>query len=292
MNTEHVQRVHDELREVGVTKYGMKKLEVKELPSIIQPDEHIGGAVYGQVGGGSSAMLVATNKRVLFVDHRPLFSTSDELTYDVVAGVQKVTTGLFTAVTLHTRVTDYTLRYVNPKCANIFVSYIDKMRITIGSLGSPMQSATALKPTPEITYDTADKKAMDFLRQNEVAVLSSVDRTGNVRGSVVYYHVEQSGLIYIVTKDKTNKVRNIVGHGQVALTVYEPDTLKVLQISGVADIEGRPAERESAFKALVHTRKVGGKTVFPPVTKLKSGGFIVLRITPQSFNFTDYAAVE
>ena len=96
------------------------KSESRYLPHIIHDDEHIMGVVYGQYSGGS-AMLIATDHRVIFLDRKPLFTTMDELTYDVVSGIKLDRSGLFVSVVLHTKIANYTIRYANAKCANKFV---------------------------------------------------------------------------------------------------------------------------------------------------------------------------
>lgn len=124
----HAERVRQELKQVGVTGYGLLKSESTYLPTLIHEDEHIGGAINGRTADGS-VMLIATDHRIIFLDRKPLFTTMDELTYDVVSGVKLSKVGFFTSVTLHTRVTEYALKYVNINCANNFVKYIEERRL-------------------------------------------------------------------------------------------------------------------------------------------------------------------
>lgn len=69
----HRQRVISELKNAGMTTYGTMKMETEKLPSIIHDDEHIGGVVYGRTTGEKigSAMIIATDKRVIFLDVKP-----------------------------------------------------------------------------------------------------------------------------------------------------------------------------------------------------------------------------
>lgn len=133
MSQDHKLRVLNELRQVGVSRYGMTKFSVRYAYKVIHKDEHVKGAVYGRYKeeGGTSfneGLLIATDKRVLFLDHKPGFTKTDEMTYDVVSGINKTTT-LFSAVTLRTRLGDYMLRFANPRCASIFANYVEKRRI-------------------------------------------------------------------------------------------------------------------------------------------------------------------
>ncbi len=134
MNTAHKKRIGDELRAVGVTKMGMKRFSVRYLPNIIHENEHIGGVVYGRYrpkqGGPAlnEGLLVATNTRVIFLDHKPGYTDIDEITYEIVSGINK-TTAVFSSVTLHTRLGDYTVRFANPRCAETFVHYVERRRL-------------------------------------------------------------------------------------------------------------------------------------------------------------------
>jgi hypothetical protein len=130
----HKQRVFKELKNVGVTWYGMLKFAPHYLPKIIHNDEHIMGAVYGRYTDKAGAnnwnegMLVATDLRVIFLNHKPGYTKIDEMTYDVVSGVSMTTAG-FSAVSLRTRLGDYKFRFANKRCSEIFVEYVERRRI-------------------------------------------------------------------------------------------------------------------------------------------------------------------
>ncbi len=119
-----MKRIQAELRAVGVGVVGIRTPEAKELAKMLHPDEHIGGVVYGRYSGGL-AWLIATDRRVIFMDKKPMFATTDELTYDAVSGVKNMKVSIFDSVILHTRIGDYNIRSVNSKSANIFVKYIE-----------------------------------------------------------------------------------------------------------------------------------------------------------------------
>jgi general stress protein 26 len=277
-------RVRDELKAVGVGPIGLRMPESKELARILEPDEHIGGAVYGKYSGGL-AWLVATDERVIFMDKKPFLTSTDELTYDVVAGVKSSRAGLFYSVVLHTRVADYAVRFINAKCANIFVKFVEMRRLESGK--SALQEAKEEGQLP--IFQDSSKAALDFLEDHDLAVLSTIDRTGNVHGAVVYYLIDQNNYIYILTKSETEKGHNVYAHSQVALTVYEPGTMQTVQLQGMAEIETNQATKKSVFDQISQPRPYRGQVQSPPVTKLREGSFMVIRITPTSMNFRDYA---
>ncbi len=121
----HRERIRHELIAAGVTSYGLIKAESRYLPRIINENEHIAAVIYGQ-HHSSSAMLLATDQRVIYLDKKPMTVHEDEINYAVVSGVQHTVHIFFATVILHTAVTNYELRFVNLKCAGRFADYIEE----------------------------------------------------------------------------------------------------------------------------------------------------------------------
>lgn len=124
----HAQRIKDELRGVGASFVDLLMPETRSLPFIIHTDEYIRGAVYGRTKDGVG-ILVATDRRIIFLDKKMLFMKFDEITYEVVSGISMGFSGLFGTLTLHTRIGDYTLKTLNQKCATKFAEYIETSRL-------------------------------------------------------------------------------------------------------------------------------------------------------------------
>lgn len=121
---DHARRVKKELMDMGLSWLGLGSMEARYLPTIIHTNEHLGGVVYGRSKDGR-AMLVATDRRVIYIDKKPLFENEDEISYDVVSGVSYGHSVLGSTVTLHTRVKDYPLKTTNRVSAEIFIRYIE-----------------------------------------------------------------------------------------------------------------------------------------------------------------------
>lgn len=283
MNERNLTDLKAELKVLGVGAVGLRTPEVKELVRILHPNERIGGVVYGRHSSGLT-WLVATDKRILFLNIKPLFSTIDELTYDVVSGIKSSHAGLFTTVVLHTRVSDYVIRFVNQKCAAIFIKYIETRRLESGEY--PPERPQQQK------FESSDDEATNFMKNHDLAVLSTVDRTGNVSGAVVYYMMDEDNFIYILTRSGTSKGRNVYAHSQVALTVHEVGTQQTAQLQGIAEVETDHQIKNDVFSIMVKPRKYTDQTQLPPVTKLKDGTFTVIRITPMNISYHDYAKAE
>lgn len=281
--TTHKQRVKDELVKAGVTGFGLLKLESRYLHKLIHEGEHIDGVIYGHYQKNDSGMMVATNKRVIFLDRKPFFTSTDELTYDVVSGVRENSSALLTAVTLHTRLGDYTFRYVNPKVAHKFVKAIERNHIELAGPASQVSD----KPKPPVRF-IIEQPADDFLRSNNLGVLSTLSREGVVQGSAIYYTTDDSGNVYILTKEGTDKARNILANDQVALTVTDTFNMQTLQIQGAASVVTDNNKRQQMFDKLFSMRSTTKGEQRPPVTQIEAGAYVILCIQPTKVTFNDY----
>lgn len=121
---EHRQRVLDDMKRLGASKLELLSSEANYLHKVIHHEEQIGGISFGHHESGY-CMLIATNRRVVFLDKKPFFANVDDITYDVVSGVSFGTAGFGSTLTLHTRIKDFKLMTLNDKSAKIFVDYVE-----------------------------------------------------------------------------------------------------------------------------------------------------------------------
>lgn len=300
----HRQRIKRELSKAGMTAYGQLKMSSRHLPKIIANDEHIHGVVYGWRGGGL-AMLVATNERIIYLERRPMFTSVDDLSYDIISGVRFMDAGLFPSINLHTRMGDYQLTYVNPACARQFEAYItSRIERLPGQLAAD-QSLFGKAPQLNEASDEDDttntlpeirpalpEDAREFLKQYEVGVLSTTNRTGQAAGAAVYYVLASDDCLYIITKSDTTKAHNMLANHYVSFTVFDPTKIKTAQIQGFAEIEADYEKKRHIFEQLIRFRNYGGEILMPPITQLSAGGFIAFKITPVRVAYYDYKHME
>ncbi len=289
--TAHQQRIKKELAQAGMTSYGQHKMSSRYLPNIIAEDEHIEGVVYGHSGTGLS-LLIATDRRIIYLERRPWFTSTDELSYEVVVGIRHIKAGLFPAIELHTRMGNYTLTYVNDKCASKFTEYIEGRieHLVLDHTDEPHpkdDTSPATEKPPQSKSPISDA-ARDFLRNHDVAVLSTTDRTGSVQGVTIYYLIGSDDKLYLMTKSDTAKAHAMLANHQVALTIFDANGAKTVQIQGYAEIEADPATKQTVFDYLIKTRNYDGQQTAPPVAQLDAGGFIAFRITPTTVQYSDY----
>jgi nitroimidazol reductase NimA-like FMN-containing flavoprotein (pyridoxamine 5'-phosphate oxidase superfamily) len=277
---DHKRRVKKELLSAGLTRYSLTKNETRRLPQVIHDDEHIGAAINGRSATGA-VMLVATDKRLLFLDCKSFYSSIDEISYDVVSGVMHHTQGLFSNIIVHTRVGEYNLRFVNNKQANKFVNYLESKQLeqsnSVRNKEAPDSFDASWQPLAK-PYEL-DNPARSFLQTNTIGVLSTIDRTGNVCGATVYYLCDPDDQLYILTKSETSKARNMLQHPQVALTIFDEYSIQSLQVSGLASVVTDVAVTNQVFSLLTKERQYKDNKSTTPVTKIQEGSFVVFRIS-------------
>lgn len=296
---DHKTRIKQELIAAGVTSYGLRKPTIHNLPSVIHPDEHIKGVIYGW-RDKNTATIVATDRRLIYMDHKPFFRINDEISYDFVSGISHNAQGRFSGVIIHTRAGDYNLRFVNTECAKVFVQYIESRGIehlknrSVGPIRKPVgndiptQKTTESKNMATEQQQPISSEVRDFLVGHDIAVLSTINRRGAVNGAVVYYLLGEENYFYIVTKSQTEKALNIMINPAVALTIFDEPDRKTVQLEGVADLITDKNDIKSVTTKLIKPRVYGGDVAWPPVSLLIAGEFVVIRVKPTSMKFMDY----
>ena len=138
---QHIERVYRDIIRLGANAYDRLLPETRALPGIIHPDEALRGIVYGRytwqtehsvVGHGA---LVATDRRVLLVNNKPLFAESDEIGYRAISAVSYSRVWPLCVVVLHTRVGDIHIRTFNDVCARTFVGCIESFLVKLAQNG-------------------------------------------------------------------------------------------------------------------------------------------------------------
>lgn len=121
-------RIRRELLDAGITLYGLLKSESRYLPKIMHDNEHVEAIVYGQ-HHSSSVMLIATDERIVFLDKKPMATMFDEVSYEVISGIEFDIHIFFATLVLHTPVKNYDIKFANLRCAERFARHIEKQRL-------------------------------------------------------------------------------------------------------------------------------------------------------------------
>jgi len=292
----HIKRVRRELKDAGMTKYGFFKLATDHVPEIIHDNEHIKAVVYGRLHGKiDSAMLIATDRRILFLDYKPLYKNVDEITYEVVSGVNVSVVAMFAAVVLHTRVKDYSLRFVNINCAEKFAQFIEShIESGIKHLNGDTSNNTKTEKKPKYQPYKMPIKKKNLITANTIlgtntAVLSTIGRNNEVHASVVHYVTDKDENYYFLTKNETTKAKNISHNNYIALTINSTGSLRTLLVKGPAEIEKNNEVSSVVYDQITSPKDyIEGKKL-PPITKLDKGDYVVYKIVPLSSVLQDFS---
>lgn len=290
---EHKDRIKEELHRAGVTTLGRYRFSGMYLPEVIHEDEHIEAAIFGRhkelqgFFGAVEGMLVATDKRVIFIDHRPGYTTMDEFTYDVISGVN-ITKAIYNAsVTLYTKVSNYRLSYVGKESAKKFANYIEeRLEKRVAQVTESEQQA------PPVRETILSAEAVEFLNKRDIGVLSTIERTGSLRGAAVYY-VIKDGYVYFMTKENTRKARNIIANEHVAFTVFDEQGLGTIQLAGMAEQVTDDKTRMKVITAILRTRTYNDGSHLVPVVRMGAEmNTLVYRIVVTDFDYTDFINLD
>lgn len=303
---DHAARIKKQLIEAGVTRFGLAKMTSRNLPKVIHADEQIRGVVYG-LSEASSVMLVATDKRLIYMDHKPFFSVNDEINYDFVSGVSLNTQGHFAAVVVHTRAGEFNIRFANKICAENFVKYIESRGIerpaddttyhkskligqsSLSSDPAPKKPITNDRKTEQAPIKPISKEVKDFVLSKDTCVLSTMNAQNGVNAAIVHYIYGADNSFYIVTKNRTQKAQNITKNPLVALTIFDVDTRRTVQMEGRASVVSDEQSIKEMTGKILRPRRYGNESAWPPITLLIAGDYVVIHVVPTSMKFLDYS---
>ena len=131
-------------------------------------------------------------------------------------------------------------------------------------------------------------KALDFLKDHHVGVLSTATKDGQPWGSAIVFALDEDLKFYFVTRAETLKYQNIKANPTVALTVADPKDQVTVQIQGkVSRVEAKDYI-DVVFKKLAHVKPHDDASWVPPVIKVHKGDYMVLCITPTHVQYADF----
>lgn len=126
-----------------------------------------------------------------------------------------------------------------------------------------------------------------YINEHPLAVLSTVEPSGNPHGSTLYAGSDSQLHVFFMTKRDTRKHQNILGNPKVALTFSGEDHQTTLQLSGIASEVTVPDEGATAFQVLGSIRH-NSEDFRLPISKIEAGPYIVYRVDVDSALLTEY----
>lgn len=133
------------------------------------------------------------------------------------------------------------------------------------------------------------QRIYDFLKNNHVGVLASVDPNGDPHAAVVYYVVDERFVLSFITRAGTKKHDNLIRNNHVVMVIFEPKNQTVAQVIGKA-VEIKNANKmnavaEAVFESVLETED---KDMLP-ITKVDAGEYTAFKIEPDQIRLAAYA---
>jgi len=139
------------------------------------------------------------------------------------------------------------------------------------------------------TLSQRQRRIYDFLKENHIAVLSSITPDGDPHGAVVYYMVDADFTFHILTKKGTRKYDNLAHNGRVMLTIFKAGTQTTVQVTGIALERGGNANINEVAGGIFGASLQTSINGLPPIVKLHAGAFTTFRIVPKQIRMAVYA---
>lgn len=128
-----------------------------------------------------------------------------------------------------------------------------------------------------------------FLAEHYTGVLTTADSAANPHGAVVYYLPEPDLTLSFVTKEETQKFKNIKENQQVAFVIYDEKSQTTLQIFGRALVVDDVEKKRDTINNMKNSSIALSGQLLPPAYKLTAGDYAVVQLIPQVIKMAIYS---
>lgn len=130
------------------------------------------------------------------------------------------------------------------------------------------------------TSSESNQRIYEFLKQNQLGVLATVDPNCNPHATTIYFSIDREFNVTFITKNETKKHDNLIRNNHAMLIVYEPVSQTTVQITGVAKTIGNKVEAAQVFIDTLKTSRATSESGIPPISKLYAGEYIAYKLKP------------
>lgn len=126
-----------------------------------------------------------------------------------------------------------------------------------------------------------------FIRNHSVAIVATIDASGQPNTSTIFYIIDKKGKIYFISKEQTIKSKNLKTNNKAAMTILDKAKPIAVNVIGFAAEVNDEADRESIQQDIF---KLSYEELhdYAPIIKLHKGGFSVFSFQPVKATFTDF----
>jgi uncharacterized protein YhbP (UPF0306 family) len=130
-----------------------------------------------------------------------------------------------------------------------------------------------------------------LLKEQAIAVLSTVDNDGQVHGSTMFFTVNDDLSFYLLTKSTTRKFESLQNNNGVALTIIFENQQKTTQIEGnVENVASGTDEYRNVIVSLSEKNAVQGNISWPPpLSKIPDADLVIYKLIPKWVRYSDYS---
>ncbi len=101
----------------------------------------------------------------------------------------------------------------------------------------------------------------------------------------IYFVTDDSFKIYFASHRDGRKLRNIISHPHIGMSITSPDNLKSLQLQGTATV----AEQSPAIvEKIIEVANEKSEHSMPPIMKIERGAMLVVTFTIHWYRLANY----
>lgn len=135
----------------------------------------------------------------------------------------------------------------------------------------------------------------NFLQTQRLATISTIDEQGKPHGAVVYFSLDDKGMINIATTKKSHKATNIANNSAVALVVTSEEQAKTVQIEGTAKIVTAATEKIGVIGRIARVANNNPLVKnFPALFKfaMHGGDVACIKVTVDKLRYSDFSGSD
>lgn len=135
-------------------------------------------------------------------------------------------------------------------------------------------------------------KIAAYIYDNPIAILGTIGDDNTPHGAAIYVCPDDTKhIVYFLTKNETQKYKDLQGQHLVSLTIVNPEQNSTLQATGKAFTVHDSSALDAITKRMVRANPLASQWL-PPVSKLEAGRYVVVGIQLTHIRLAEFAGME
>lgn len=136
-------------------------------------------------------------------------------------------------------------------------------------------------------FSLFDDSVIKFVKAHSVAVLATVDESGQPYTSTIYYATFGDEEVRFITKSGTAKYENLLENGKAAMTITDSKKPVAVNLSGTVAKLDESTDHDTTMQTIFKVAQEKHND-YPPIVKLHEGGFAAFSFRPNEAKLTDF----